>query len=158
MNLKLQPTNAKNTFNVQVEGFSRPLADSNSLESFERISKELQKLWGTEQALIFLDELIYNTRLEPRAGFDKPVFEELVLLREIAEEEVKLAEVISLHEEKTSRRQKKEKAMTINLPEIEISDEFKQLALETSQENVENAQADNSEEHFEFELLDIAHR
>lgn len=148
----------KKHFNVQVEGFSRPLADSNSLESFERISKELQKLWGTEQALIFLDELIYNTRLEPRAGFDKPVFEELVLLREIAEEEVKLAEVISLHEEKTSRRQKKEKAMTINLPEIEISDEFKQLALETSQENVENAQADNSEEHFEFELLDIAHR
>jgi hypothetical protein len=148
----------KKHFNVQVEGFSRPLADSNSLESFERISKELQKLWGTEQALIFLDELIYNTRLEPRAGFDKPVFEELVLLREIAEEEVKLAEVISLHEEKTSRRQKKEKAMTINLPEIEISEEFKQLALETSQENVENAQADNSEEHFEFELLDIAHR
>ena len=148
----------KKHFNVEVESYSRPLADSNSLESFERISKELQKLWGTEQALIFLDELIYNTRLEPRAGFDKPVFEELVLLREIAEEEVKLAEVISLHEEKTSRRQKKEKAMTINLPEIEISDEFKQLALETSQENVENAQADNSEEHFEFELLDIAHR
>ena len=148
----------KKHFNVEVEGYSRPLADSSSLESFERISKELQKLWGTEQALIFLDELIYNTRLEPRVGFDKPVFEELVLLREIAEEEVKLAEVISLHEEKTSRRQKKEKAMTINLPEIEISDEFKQLALETSQENVENAQADNSEEHFEFELLDIAHR
>jgi len=48
--------------------------------------------------------------------------------------------------------------MTINLPEIEISDEFKQLALETSQENVEMAQAENSEEHFEFELLDIAHR
>lgn len=148
----------KKHFNVEVEGYSRPLADSNSLESFERISKELQKIWGTEQALVFLDELIYNTRLEPRAGFDKPVFEELVLLREIAEEEVKLAEVISLHEEKTSRRQKKEKTMTINLPEIEISEEFKQLALETSQENVENAQAENSEEHFEFELLDIAHR
>ena len=148
----------KKHFNVQVEGFSRPLADSSSLESFERISKELQKLWGTEQALMFLDELIYNTRLEPRIGFDQPVFEELVLLREIAEEEVKLAEVISLHEEKTSRRQKKEKAMTINLPEIEISEEFKQLALETSQENVQNATADDSEEHFEFELLDIAHR
>ena len=148
----------KKHFNVEVEGYSRPLADSNSLESFERISKELQKIWGTEQALVFLDELIYNTRLEPRAGFDKPVFEELVLLREIAEEEVKLAEVISLHEEKTSRRQKKEKTMTINLPEIEISEEFKQLALETSQENVEMAQAENSEEHFEFELLDIAHR
>lgn len=148
----------KKHFNVQVDGYSRPLADSNSLESFERISKELQKLWGTEQALMFLDELIYNTRLEPRAGFDKPVFEELVLLREIAEEEVKLAEVISLHEEKTSRRQKKEKTMTINLPEIEISEEFKQLASETSQENAELAQADDSEEHFEFELLDIAHR
>ncbi|OYY49407.1 MAG: hypothetical protein B7Y48_06360 [Methylophilales bacterium 28-44-11] len=119
----------KKHFNVQVDGFSRPLADSNSLESFERISKELQKLWGTEEALRFLDELIYNTRLEPRAGFDQPVFEELVLLREIAEEEVKLAEVISLHKEKTTRRQKKEKTMTINLPEIEISEEFKQLAL-----------------------------
>lgn len=142
----------KKHFNVQVEEFSRPLADSNSLESFERISKELQTLWGTDKALVFLDELIYNTRLEPRAGFDKPVFEELVLLREIAEEEVKLAEVISLHEEKTSRRQKKEKTMTINLPEIETSDAFKQLALETSKDNVEHA----NEEHFEFELLDIA--
>lgn len=139
-------------FNVQLDDFSKPLADSNSLESFERISKELQKLWGTDKALVFLDELIYNTRLEPRAGFDKPVFEELVLLREIAEEEVKLAEVISLHEEKTSRRQKKEKTMTINLPEIETSDAFKQLALETSKDNVEHA----NEEHFEFELLDVA--
>lgn len=139
-------------FNVQLDDFSKPLADSNSLESFERISKELQKLWGTDKALVFLDELIYNTRLEPRAGFDKPVFEELVLLREIAEEEVKLAEVISLHEEKTSRRQKKEKTMTINLPEIETSEAFKQLALETSKDNVENA----NEEHFEFELLDVA--
>lgn len=142
----------KKHFNVQLEDFSRPLADSNSLESFERISKELQKLWGTEKALVFLDELIYNTRLEPRAGFDKPVFEELVLLREIAEEEVKLAEVISLHEEKSSRRMKKEKTMTINLPEIETSEAFKQLALETSKDNVEHA----NEEHFEFELLDIA--
>jgi hypothetical protein len=155
---EIAASECKKHFNVQVDGFSRPLADSNSLESFERISKELQKLWGTEEALRFLDELIYNTRLEPRAGFDQPVFEELVLLREIAEEEVKLAEVISLHEEKTTRRQKKEKTMTINLPEIEISEEFKQLALETSQENIENAQADNTEEHFEFELLDIAHR
>jgi len=145
-------TECKKHFNVQLEDFSRPLADSNSLESFERISKELQKLWGTEKALVFLDELIYNTRLEPRAGFDKPVFEELVLLREIAEEEVKLAEVISLHEEKTSRRQKKEKTMTINLPEIETSEAFKQLALETSKDNVEIA----NEEHFEFELLDLA--
>ncbi|MDP3609469.1 MAG: hypothetical protein Q8R74_10390 [Methylophilus sp.] len=148
----------KKHFNVQVEGFSRPLADSTGLESYERISKELQKIWGTQEALILLDELIYNTRLEPRLGFDKPVFEELVLLREIAEEEVKLAEVISLHEEKTSRRQKKEKTMTINLPEIEVSEEFKQLALETSQDNVESAKSEDSEAHFEFELLDIAHR
>lgn len=148
----------KKHFNVQVEGFSRPLADSTGLESYERISKELQKIWGTQEALIFLDELIYNTRLEPRLGFDKPVFEELVLLREIAEEEVKLAEVISLHEEKTSRRQKKEKTMTINLPEIEVSEEFKQLALETSQDNVESAKSEDSEAHFEFELLDLAHR
>ena len=35
----------KKHFNVEVEGYSRPLADSSSLESFERISKELQKLW-----------------------------------------------------------------------------------------------------------------
>jgi hypothetical protein len=148
----------KKHFNVQVEGFSRPLSDTTGLESYERISKELQKIWGSQEALIFLDELIYNTRLEPRLGFDQPVFEELVLLREIAEEEVKLAEVISLHEEKTTRRQKKDKTMTINLPEIEISEEFKQLALETSQENLDSAKSGDSEAHFEFELLDIAHR
>lgn len=149
----------KKHFNVQLADFSTPVENANTLESFERITSELQKIWGTEEAVVFLDELIYNTRMEPRMGFDKAVFEELVLLREIAQEEIKASEEIIYGGNVSSINEPKEKAMKLNLPEIEVSNEFKHLSEELTLvvDNGSKLDADESE-HFEFELLDIAHR
>lgn len=147
-------------FNVQLDDFSKPLSDCNTLESFERISLQLQKVWGTAEAITFLDELIYNTRLEPRMGFEKAVFEEILLLREIAHEEIQLAEVISFNAAKAPRKETKEEkiSMTPYLPEIEMTPEFDLLSNQFSLENKEQAPVNQVEEQFEFELLDIAHR
>ncbi len=144
-------------FNVQLNDYSTPLNDGNTLESFERISLQLQKVWGTAEAISFLDELIYNSRLEPRMGFEKAVFEEILLLREIAHEEIRLAEVIAFNAVKSPREQKEEK-MTIHLPEIEMSPKFIELGRQFSLQNEDTAPANPVGEHFEFELLDIAHR
>lgn len=147
-------------FNVQLDDFSKPLSDCNTLESFERISLQLQKVWGTAEAISFLDELIYNTRLEPRMGFEKAVFEEILLLREIAHEEIQLAEVISFNAAKAPRKEIKEEkiSMTPYLPEIEMTPEFDLLSNQFSLQSQETAPTSQVEEQFEFELLDIAHR
>lgn len=155
-------------FNVQLAEFSTPLInDADTLESFERITSELQKVWGTPEAVHFLDELINNTRMEPRMGFEKAVFEELVLLREIAQEEIiletKPAHLMSapLEFDMTSTQNafKKDNVVKLNLPEIEIPESFKstngELSLFT---NTDSANEIQDEEHFEFELLDVVQR
>jgi len=148
----------KKHFNVQLADFSKPSKDANTLESFERVISELQKLWGTPKALVFLDELIYNTRMESRMGFDKAVFEELLLLREIAEIEMEVLETNAsdANADENEAVIFKENVVKLNLPEIEVSDDFKQLSQELTLVAEPAQEAD--EEHFEFELLDIAHR
>jgi hypothetical protein len=153
----------KKHFNVQLADFSAPVEHTNTLESFERITTELQKIWGSPEALVFLDELIYNTRMEPRMGFDKAVFEELVLLREIAEEEMKAPEIseeiIMSSDDSYSTIKPRENILKLNLPEIEVSNDFKNLSEELTLVAEHQRHADEAEsEHFEFELLDIAHR
>ncbi|HAF00336.1 MAG TPA: hypothetical protein DCO68_04530 [Methylophilaceae bacterium] len=157
---EIAATECRKHFNVLLADYSAPRADDSlGLESFERISAQLQKIWGTSEAISFLDDLIYNTRLEPRMGFEKTVFEELVLLREIAHEEVKLAEVISLSDQKKlSRKEKKEASVKHHLPEIEMSDDFKAIGTKAREENNKQLALETPLEEFEFELLDIAHR
>ena len=147
-------------FNIQLAEFSTPTGDADTLESFERISSQLQKIWGTPEAVDFLDELIYNTRMEPRMGFDKTIFEELILLREIAEYEIKVADEIRFESDTaTPELASKEKVFRLNLPEIKVSDEFKHLSGElTLVADARTKLEANDAEHFEFELLDIAHR
>jgi hypothetical protein len=149
----------KKHFNVQINAYSQPADSGNGLESCERISLQLQKLWGTPEAVTFLDELIHNTREQPRMGFERTLFEELVLLREIAQIEIKLAEVIPLTN-KSSNTVQKEQLMTFNAPEIKVSNEFKELGKSLALENTNTSNDDShsSDEYFEFELLDIAHR
>ncbi|MDX1916306.1 MAG: hypothetical protein SFU55_12045 [Methylophilus sp.] len=156
---EIAATECRKHFNVLLADYSAPHTDSLGLESFERISAQLQKIWGTSEAISFLDDLIYNTRLEPRMGFEKTVFEELVLLREIAHEEVKLAEVISLNDQKKlSRKEKKEASVKHNSPEIEMSNDFKAIGTKAREENNKQLALETPLEEFEFELLDIAHR
>lgn len=153
----------KKHFNVHLAEFSSPANEANNLESFERISAELQKIWGTPEALLFLDELIYNTRMEPRMGFDKAVFEELVLLREIAEAEMntpQAMEEIILTSSSTDRpNTPKENVVKLNLPEIEMSEDFKSSCQELTMVADNKKISDETEhEHFEFELMELAKR
>lgn len=69
-------------FNINVE----PPQDSrpHGLEAFPRVLKALQQAWGTPQVIALIDDLVYNTRLVPRMGFERSVFEDLMLLKDIA--------------------------------------------------------------------------
>jgi hypothetical protein len=147
----------KKHFNVQLTAFAQPTDHGNGLESCERISLQLQKLWGTPEAVTFLDALIHNTREQPRMGFERVLFEELILLREIAQLEIKLAEVIPLTNKPLNKVQK-EQPMSFNAPEIKVSNEFKELGKNLALENTQKDELHSSDEYFEFELLDIAHR
>jgi hypothetical protein len=69
-------------FNINVE--HAPDLKQQGIESFPRVMKALQQAWGTPQVIALIDDLVYNTRLVPRMGFERSVFEDLMLLKEIA--------------------------------------------------------------------------
>lgn len=69
-------------FNLNVE--HTPDLKQQGIESFPRVMKALQQAWGTPQVIALIDDLVYNTRLVPRMGFERSVFEDLMLLKEIA--------------------------------------------------------------------------
>lgn len=69
-------------FNLNVE--HAPDLKQQGIESFPRVMKALQQAWGTPQVIALIDDLVYNTRLVPRMGFERSVFEDLMLLKEIA--------------------------------------------------------------------------
>lgn len=69
-------------FNLNVE--HTPDFKQQGIESFPRVMKALQQAWGTPQVIALIDDLVYNTRLVPRMGFERSVFEDLMLLKEIA--------------------------------------------------------------------------
>lgn len=69
-------------FNLNVE--HAPDLKQQGIESFPRVMKALQQAWGTPQVIALIDDLVYNTRLVPRMGFERTVFEDLMLLKEIA--------------------------------------------------------------------------
>lgn len=69
-------------FNLNVE--HAPDSKQQGIESFPRVTKALQQAWGTPQVIALIDDLVYNTRLVPRMGFERSVFEDLMLLKEIA--------------------------------------------------------------------------
>ena len=69
-------------FNLSVE--RNPDFKQQGIESYPRIMKALQQTWGTPQVIALIDDLVYNTRLVPRMGFERSIFEEMMLLKEIA--------------------------------------------------------------------------
>lgn len=86
-------------FNIRTPAFSNDEASSTQcLEDFPRLTDGLLKAWQTPAALDYLDDLIYNNRLEIRVGFEKSVLEEMVLLRSIAHSNKNMANVFNLDE------------------------------------------------------------
>ena len=105
----------KEHFNIKISTFAEDEDENKSkdkkyasLESFTRLSQGLQEVWGTPAGLVYLDDLIYNNRLETRAGFDKNLIEELLLLKSIAQDNLNTAEVIQLDDKKLALKEQKE--------------------------------------------------
>jgi hypothetical protein len=144
----------KEHFNVKIADFSKTEADSNDdLESFPRITSGLQQLWGTPAALTYLDDLIYNSRLEVRVGFHKNVIEELILLRSIAQEELKTAQVIQIDEKKLAMKELKEAQLAAKREEkLKQMDEIAQV--EESKKQAD-ARLETKEAMFEFNLVEF---
>lgn len=78
----LAASECRKHFNINVE--RNPDQALHGIESFSRITRALQQAWGTPEVVTLIDDLIYNTRLVPRIGFERTVFEDLMLLRAIA--------------------------------------------------------------------------
>ncbi len=72
----------KRHFNVAIADFNEPLQkDHSSIEDYPHVTEQLQRVWGTAEALPFLDDLIFNRRLESRRGFGRNAYLEVLLLR-----------------------------------------------------------------------------
>lgn len=143
----------KEHYNVQIADFSKSEADTNlSLESFPRITAGLQQVWGTPVALTYLDDLIYNSRLEVRVGFHKNVIEELILLKSVAQEELKTAEVIQLDEKKLAMLELKE--AHLNAKKEEKLKQMDEQAHKMATEKAVEAKVSPTER-FEFNLVEF---
>lgn len=142
----------KEYFNIKIADYTQLDDDTGeSLESFPRITAGLQQVWGTPAALAYLDDLIYNSRLEVRVGFHKNVIEELLMLKSVAQEELKTAQVIHLDEKKIEMLELKEAQLAAK--KEEKIKKMEELALEDAQKKI----ADKEEtpfERFEFNLVE----
>lgn len=143
----------KEHFNIKIADFSRSDDESNStLESYPRITSGLQQFWGKPAALTYLDDLIYNSRLEVRVGFHKNVIEELLLLRSVAQEELRTAEVIQMDEKKLAMKELKEARLAAKREEkLRQMDELPALK---ELENPVPEDASTPLERFEFNLVE----
>lgn len=143
----------KEHFNIKIADFSRNEDESNSsLESYTRIMAGLQQFWGKPAALTYLDDLIYNSRLEVRVGFHKNVIEELLLLRSVAQEELKTAEVIQIDEKKLAMKALKEARLAAKREEkLKQMDELPEL---NALDNPVPEDTSTPLERFEFNLVE----
>lgn len=142
----------KQHFNIKIAEFSQlENIDSESLESFPRISAGLEQVWGTPAALTYLDDLIYNSRLEERVGFHRNIIEELLTLKSVAQEELKTAEVIQLDEKKLELMELKEAQLA--LKKEEKIKQMEEMAFAEAERKVA-LQNEIPYERFEFSLVD----
>jgi TolA-binding protein len=149
----------KEHFNIKIPEFSATAdsgfvdnGENKSIESFPRLMAGLQHEWGQPTITKFLDDLIYNSRLEVRVGFEKSVIDELLLLKNIAlEEEKQSAEVINLGEFKQEAQERKEAEKAAKLGKMEEL-EFEYVDKTGVLPEVEFERA---EEPFEFNLEDF---
>ena len=103
--------------------------------------------------MIFLDDLIYNSRLESRVGFEKSVIDELLLLKNIANEIISTAEVIHIHEKKLVMKERKEAQLAAK--KVEKLQQSNALVLvEQSKLKATDAANKSDDDYFEFNWLE----
>ncbi len=143
----------KEHFNIRITDFTNDEASEKlSFEDFPRLHAALQEIWCTPAAVTFLDDLIYNSRLESRVGFEKSVIEELLILKNIANESINTAEVIQIDEKKLMMKERKEAQIAAKKAE-KLVQMNEHVLLEQSK--LAAAKVDSTpEEFFEFNLVE----
>ena len=143
----------KEHFNIRIAAFTNDEASpKQNLEDFPRLMAGLEQAWGSPAAAVYLDDLIYNSRLENRVGFDKSVLEELILLRGIAQSNVNKADVIQLDEKKMAIKEMKEaKLAASKADKLQKLEEL--TLLEAEKDNV--IDVEEPVELFEFNLIEF---
>ncbi len=143
----------KEHFNIRIAAFSNDEGSAKKyLEDFPRLVSGLEDVWGTLAAQVYLDDLIYNSRLENRVGFEKTVLEELLLLKSIAQEIGNGAQVIQLDDKKMAIKAQKEAKLAADKEErIRKANE---LIEKKSAESQALAQQEDPVALFEFTLAE----
>ncbi len=155
----------KKHFNIELPEFSTPLArDGKGIESFGAITSHLTHVWQTDEAVPFIDNLIYNNRLQPRAGFNQSTFEELALLKGIAQEHQQTAQIIPLFqkaptikivgENPTAKIKEVEKDEAMTMPPILLPEDLEATPLETTEEKSAQKPDDPDDLGLEFNLVE----
>ncbi|PKO46555.1 MAG: hypothetical protein CVU29_05765 [Betaproteobacteria bacterium HGW-Betaproteobacteria-22] len=73
-------------FNIKLPKFTEfANKDSSSIEDFPHLVSRLEGVWGSQYAVEFLDDLVYNQASQPREGFSQATFDELFLLKKVAQ-------------------------------------------------------------------------
>ena len=147
----------KEHFNIRIAAFSNDEASPKQhFEDFPRLNAGLQDVWGTPAALVYLDDLIYNSRLETRAGFEKNVLEELLLLKSIAQELASTATVIQLDEKKLALKELKDAQIAAKKAEkLLLMDELPTLPLLEDSKDLAEMELEPKETMFEFNLTEF---
>ena len=146
----------KEHYNIRIAEFTNDEAsEKQSFEDFGRLVDGLQQIWGSNAAVLFCDDLIYNTRLESRVGFDKNVLEEIILLRNIAQETLISAEVIQLGEKKIMIKERKDAQIAANKQTKLVKMDELFLTLTPTETTTDEVAADlKPQEFFEFDLVE----
>lgn len=72
-------------FNIKMPSYADALKpDDSTIEEHPHIVTRLEGVWGSQYAVGFLNDLIYNQQSQPREGFERGTFEELFFLKQIA--------------------------------------------------------------------------
>ncbi len=75
----------KKFFNIKMPSYAgAAILDTSSLEEYPHIIARLEGVWGSQFALGFLNDLIYNKKSQPREGFERNTFDELFFLKQIS--------------------------------------------------------------------------
>jgi len=73
-------------YRINMPGFAEARKSGTAtIEDFPYITKELETAWGSAAAVVLLDDLIYNSESQPEEGFEPEIFEQLFMLKQIAE-------------------------------------------------------------------------
>jgi len=79
-------TDCNHYYRINMPGFAdAKRVGTATIEDFPYITKELEVAWGSAAAVELLDDLIYNSESQPEEGFEPEIFEQLFMLKQIAE-------------------------------------------------------------------------